>query len=66
MLLSELFLPLSQVLHSVLSLPFGLLLFHPPLLARSIYTKCLTLLEIPLLSSDCLYQKPLVVPRQSG
>lgn len=66
MVLRELFLPLTQVFHSVLSLPLGLLLFHPPLLARIIYMKCLTLLETPLLSRDCLHQRPLVVPRQSG
>lgn len=47
MVLRELFLPLTQVFHSVLSLPLGLLLFHPPLLARIIYMKCLTLLETP-------------------
>lgn len=66
MVLCELFLTLTQVFHSVLSLPLGLLLFHPPLLARIIYMKCLTLLETPLLSRDCLHQRPLVVPRQSG
>lgn len=66
MVLRELFLSLTQVFHSGLSLPLGLLLFQPPLLARSIYMKSLTLLETPLLSRDCLHQRPLVMPTQSG
>lgn len=42
MVLSEPFLPLSQVFLPILPLPLGLLLFCPPLLARITYMKGLT------------------------